>query len=84
MSTNSKGWVYDNILIERLGLTHREGEVLAWVTDGKTNAEIGLILDRSPRTVQKHLEHIFEKLGVATRTAAAVRALNLTSSQAPH
>ncbi|MDE2179681.1 MAG: helix-turn-helix transcriptional regulator [candidate division NC10 bacterium] len=84
MSTNSKGWVYDNILIERLGLTHREGVVLAWVTDGKTNAEIGLILDRSPRTVQKHLEHIFEKLGVATRTAAAVRALNLTSSQESH
>lgn len=83
-TTNSKRWVYDNILVERLGLTRREGEVLAWVTDGKTNVEIGLILDRSPRTVQKHLEHIFEKLGVATRTAAAVRALNPTSSQELH
>lgn len=80
MNMGSKGWVYDNIFCERLGLTRREVEVLTWVTDGKTNADIGLILGTSPRTVQKHLEHIFEKLGVETRTAAAMRALALTSS----
>jgi DNA-binding CsgD family transcriptional regulator len=83
MSANSKGWVYDSIFVERLGLTRRETEVLTWVADGKTNAEIGVILGTSPRTVQKHLEHIFEKLGVETRTAAAVRALALTSSREP-
>ncbi len=81
VSTDSKGWIYDNMLCKRLGLTRREVEVLTWVTDGKTNAEIGVILDTSPRTVQKHLEHIFEKLGVETRTAAAVRVLALISSQ---
>lgn len=75
--------VYDSRCSKRLGLTRREAEVLTWVADGKTNAEIGLILGTSPRTVQKHLEHIFEKLGVATRTAAAVRVLTLASSQEP-
>ena len=57
------------------GLTPREAEVLRWVAAGKTNREIGLILSLSPRTVTKHLEHIFAKLGVETRTAAASRAL---------
>lgn len=57
------------------GLTPREAEVLRWVAAGKTNREIGLILSLSPRTVTKHLEHIFTKLGVETRTAAASRAL---------
>ncbi|AOV16523.1 DNA-binding response regulator [Acidihalobacter aeolianus] len=52
-------------------LTSREAEVLYWVTLGKTNREIGEILAISPRTVNKHLEHVFEKLGVETRTAAA-------------
>jgi DNA-binding CsgD family transcriptional regulator len=59
------------------GLTQREGEVLAWVTEGKTNGAIGLILGVSPRTVPKHLEHIFAKLGVETRTAAARVALRV-------
>jgi DNA-binding CsgD family transcriptional regulator len=54
-----------------LRLTPREVEVLYWVTQGKRNDEIGLILRISPRTVQKHLEHIMDKLGVETRTAAA-------------
>ena len=58
-----------------LPLTGREREVLARVAAGKTNAEIALLLSISPRTVQKHLEHIFDKLGVETRTAAAMRAL---------
>ena len=60
---------------ERLSLTSREAEVMVWVVRGKTNAEVGAIMGISPRTVQKHLEHVFEKLGVETRTAAAVRAL---------
>lgn len=68
---------------EPIGLTRRETDVLQWVTEGKTNLEIGIILDMSPRTVQKHLEHIFEKLGVATRTAAATWALVRASSQKP-
>jgi DNA-binding CsgD family transcriptional regulator len=56
-------------------VTEREREVLALVAAGKTNGEIAQLLAISPRTVQKHLEHIFQKLGVETRTAAAVRAL---------
>jgi DNA-binding NarL/FixJ family response regulator len=57
------------------GLTAREVEVLYWVIQGKTNRDIGDILSLSPRTVHKHLEHVFEKLGVETRTAAAALAL---------
>ena len=53
------------------GLTLREAEVLFWVVSGKTNREIGMILGSSRRTVDKHLEHVFEKLGVETRTSAA-------------
>jgi DNA-binding NarL/FixJ family response regulator len=53
------------------GLTAREAEVLYWVAKGKTNRDIGDILSTSPKTVTKHLEHVFEKLGVETRTAAA-------------
>ncbi len=55
------------------GLTSREAEVLAWVARGRTNSEIGSILNISSRTIQKHLEHIFQKLGVESRTAAAGR-----------
>jgi len=57
------------------GLTRREADVLAWVTEGKTNAVIGEIMGISSRTVQTHLIHIYEKLGVETRTAAAAWAL---------
>jgi DNA-binding CsgD family transcriptional regulator len=53
------------------GLSRRETQVLEWVSRGKTNKEIGAILDVSPRTVQKHLEHVYRKLNVTTRTAAA-------------
>ena len=56
-------------------ITAREAEVLYWVVKGKTNRDIGDILGTSPRTVTKHLEHVFEKLGVETRTAAAAMAL---------
>lgn len=62
-------------LARSLQLTMREAQVLYWVILGKTNREIGEILDISPRTVNKHLEHVFEKLGVETRTAAASKAL---------
>ncbi len=58
-------------LIAAFRLTQREAEVLHWVTLGKTSKDIGDILGSSPRTVNKHLEHVFEKLGVETRTAAA-------------
>lgn len=67
------------VSFERDGLTRREAEVLQWVAQGKTNAEIGCILGMSPRTVQKHLEHIFDKLGVETRTAAVTLALGWRS-----
>ncbi len=55
-------------------LTPRETEVLSWLAKGKTNRDIGDILGMSHRTVNKHLEHIFEKLGVETRSAAAALA----------
>jgi DNA-binding CsgD family transcriptional regulator len=57
-------------------LTAREAEVLYWVVKGKTNRDVGDILGASPRTITKHLEHVFEKLGVETRTAAAALALS--------
>ncbi len=69
----------EEVLREKLGLTRRESEVLFWIGNGKTNREIGEILDVSPRTVNKHLEGVFSKLGVENRTAAAgiaIRALN--------
>jgi DNA-binding CsgD family transcriptional regulator len=59
-----------------LGLSRRESAVLLWVTRGKSNEEIGLILGISLGTVKKHIEHIFQKLGVESRTAAAARALS--------
>ena len=67
-------WTPEN-LKERLKLTFREAEILMWISRGKTNKEIGLILSTSPRTVNKHLEHIFEKLGVSTRAAAIAKVL---------
>jgi DNA-binding response OmpR family regulator/DNA-binding CsgD family transcriptional regulator len=59
-----------------LGLTNREGEVLSWLSKGKTNRDIAQILGLSPRTVDKHLEQIYAKLGVENRTAAAAIAAN--------
>ncbi len=61
-----------------LGLTTREGEVLSWLAKGKTNRDIAQILGLSPRTVDKHLEQIYAKLGVENRTAAAALATAAT------
>ena len=55
---------------KKFGLTPREGEVLSWLSKGKTNRDIAQILGLSPRTVDKHLEQIYAKLGVENRTAA--------------
>jgi DNA-binding NarL/FixJ family response regulator len=60
--------------LSHAALTPRETEVLSWLAKGKTNRDIADILGMSPRTVNKHLEHIFEKLGVETRAAAAALA----------
>jgi DNA-binding CsgD family transcriptional regulator len=62
------------LALEGLGLTQRESEVLTWVAQGKSNPEVAIILGMSARTVQKHLEHVFDKLGVESRTAAILRA----------
>jgi DNA-binding response OmpR family regulator len=68
------------VLKQRLPITSRESEVLLWIMRGKSNRDIGEILGLSPRTVNKHLEQIFAKLGVENRTSAAalaVRALGV-------
>jgi DNA-binding response OmpR family regulator/DNA-binding CsgD family transcriptional regulator len=73
-------------MVQALKLTLREAEVLYWVAKGKTNRDIGDILGSSPATVKKHLERVYVKLGVETRTAAAavvsarLRQLNLAMS----
>jgi DNA-binding CsgD family transcriptional regulator len=66
-----------------LRLTPRQAEVLGWVARGKTNDEIGAVLFISPHTVRKHVENIFEKLGVGTRTAAAAYA-HEQATPSPH
>jgi len=60
--------------LARLGLSRRETDVLRWLARGMTNAKIGTILGLSRFTVRKHLEHVYQKLGVQTRTAAAALA----------
>jgi len=60
-----------------LGLTQRESEVLLWVSYGKSSTDISEVLEISPRTVQKHLEHVYEKLGVETRSAATAIAVRV-------
>src|SRR5215510_8963768 len=62
------------------GLTPRVAETLLWLTQGKTNVEIATILGNTESTVKKHVLEIFEKLGVETRTAASLRALEVLSS----
>ena len=64
-------------LQKQAGLTRREAEVLLWVSYGKTNKTISEILGISPRTVNKHLEQVFRKLGVETRAAATAIAVRM-------
>lgn len=66
----------ERLLGERLGLTSREAEVLLWISRGKQNREISEILHISPRTVNKHLEQVFEKMGVENRASATAIAVS--------
>lgn len=78
LEKHSGEWDID-LVRNSLGLTFRETEILMWISRGKTNKEVGIILNSSPRTINKHLEHIFEKLGVVTRAAAVSTVLQRTS-----
>ena len=69
----------EQLLQHTLQLTGREAEVLLWISRGKSNREIGEILHISPRTVNKHLEQVFVKLGVENRASAAARAVRALS-----
>lgn len=68
--------------LETLGLTPREAEVLLWVAQGKSNADISGILGCAENTVKVHLARVFEKLGFENRNAATVRALEVLSRPA--
>ncbi|WP_372399127.1 response regulator transcription factor [Azospirillum sp. HJ39] len=70
------------ILRDVLGLTAREAEVLLWIANGKPNRDIGEILGISPRTVNKHLEQVFTKLGVENRASAAALAIRTLAVRA--
>lgn len=65
----------ERLLAARHGLTEREAEVLLWISRGKANREISEILGISPRTVNKHLEQVFEKMGIENRASAAAAAV---------
>ncbi|RUM23050.1 DNA-binding response regulator [Rhizobium vallis] len=67
----------DEVLRQRFSLTQRESEVLLWIAKGKANRDIGEILGLSARTVNKHLEQIYVKLGVENRASAAVKATHV-------
>lgn len=62
-----------------LGLTPREAEVLLWVTQGKSNLDVAAILGMSDKTVKQHMGSVFQKLGVESRNAASLRALEILS-----
>ncbi len=65
-----------------LGLTAREAEVLLWTAQGKSNADIAMILNISEKTAKQHLGSIFQKLGVDSRNGASFRALEILSKRA--
>jgi DNA-binding NarL/FixJ family response regulator len=65
----------------KFGLTPRAAEALLWLAQGKTNPDIATILGITESTVKKHVQEMFDKLGVETRGAATVRALEVLSSQ---
>jgi DNA-binding NarL/FixJ family response regulator len=66
--------------LQGLGLTPREAEVLLWLAQGKSNYEVAAILGNTESTVKKHVGSIFVKLGLETRHAASVRALEVLSA----
>jgi DNA-binding CsgD family transcriptional regulator len=68
-------------LLEKLGLSHREAEVLSWVARGKQNSDVASIMNIKTATVRKHMEHIFEKMGCETRGAAERLALQSINHQ---
>jgi DNA-binding NarL/FixJ family response regulator len=63
--------------LEQLGLTPKEAEVLLWVAQGKSNSDIGVILGMAEKTVKRHLSNFFPKLGIESRNAATLRALEI-------
>jgi DNA-binding NarL/FixJ family response regulator len=67
-------------LAEAFGLTEREAETLLWVAQGKSNGDIAMILGNSEKTVKKTLGHIFEKMGLESRTSAALRAVEVLAA----
>src|SRR5262245_48927678 len=69
--------------LESLGITPREAEVLLWVAQGKSNADIATILGCAENTVKVHLARVFEKLGFENRNAATVLALEILSKPTP-
>jgi DNA-binding response OmpR family regulator/DNA-binding CsgD family transcriptional regulator len=71
----------EEVLRQHFGLTARESDVLLWIARGKSNKDIGDILGLSPRTVNKHLEQVYTKLGVENRASAAIKAIQ--ALQAP-
>jgi DNA-binding CsgD family transcriptional regulator len=75
--------VLDARPLAALGITEREAEVLLWVSEGKRNAEIATILGVKTKTITKHLERIFQKLSVETRTSTANVALEMLQRRTP-
>ncbi|MCE1237366.1 MAG: DNA-binding response regulator [Hyphomicrobiales bacterium] len=71
----------DGTLRDRLRVSDREAQVLDWIARGKSNRDIGDILGLSPRTINKHLERIFKKIGVENRTSAAVMVLKTLNAE---
>jgi DNA-binding CsgD family transcriptional regulator len=72
----ARSWSPEQLEV-RFGLTPREAEVLIWVAQGKTNPEVAIVLGIRPHTVRTHLERVFAKLGVETRHAAGLRAIEI-------
>ncbi|MCI0745788.1 MAG: response regulator transcription factor [Verrucomicrobia subdivision 3 bacterium] len=69
--------------LEQLGLTPREAEVLLWVAQGKSNGDIAILLGMAETTVKRHLSNLFPKLGVESRNAATMEALEILSRARP-
>jgi DNA-binding NarL/FixJ family response regulator len=67
--------------LRALGLTEREAEVLLWVAQGKSNADVAMILGMSEKTVKQHMGVVFQKLGVEGRNAATLRALEVLTQR---